>query len=355
MKILKSIGSLLIIAFGAYVSYLAFLAYDLQDWTKTLIFLATSLLLLCFGILMLLLTLTKKPADQSSEPSIEEPRVVPVIPFETKEPEIIKQSKSESPILLTKPEPAEFTEETNSDEAAELDVYSQGIDPEDEIELIDGMSEATDQEPVKITFGEINEYADEEPTIQVSNVKTTEAPEPVIEPQPEEMPIIEPQPAEEPKPIIAAKPVLAIEVIEETGLPKFRTHMDAVEIKEDPKFLFGDWWVDEQGLFIDMRLIGIAGRKAQKILKKLPLNAKLEYHVTNKNDAIEIVYDKVVLGMVPELYLHSLLMYVQGIESVKSEAIVKRGRDVVQFIVKVRFDDDLREKLQKKLQQKTWQ
>jgi len=294
-----------------------------------------------------LLTLTKKPAAQSVESSAEEPRVAPGNPIEmevTDNPMVIDQAKPASPEPVVKPQ-AVFTEETNSDEVAELDVLSHDIEHEEESELVEGMSETVGQEPVKITFSDVDEFADEEPAIAISNMKS------VAEPQP----VVEQKIVETPKPVIIAKPVLAVEPIEETGFPKFKTHMDHVEIKEDPKFLFGDWWVDEQGLFIDMRLIGISGRKAQKVLKKLPLNAKLEYHVSNKNDAIEIMHDKVVLGMVPDLYLHSLLMYLQGIETVKSEAIVKKGRDVVQFTVKVRFDDDLREKLQKKLQQKTWQ
>ncbi|MGB7595700.1 MAG: hypothetical protein WBL80_09095 [Erysipelotrichaceae bacterium] len=347
MKILKSIGSLILIACGAYVSYLAFLAYDLQDWTKTLIYLGGSLLLLCFGIVTMLLTLTKKPVVLSVESSVEEPRVAMGVPIETEEtdsPMVIDQAKPASPEPVVKPQ-AVFTEETNSDEVAELDVLSQDLEHEEESELVEGMSETAGQEPVKITFSDVDEFADEDVVVPLTK------PRPVEEPQLVDKPTLQ----EVLKPSIAAKPVLAVETIEETDFPTFKTHMDQVEIKEDPKFLFGDWWVDEQGLFIDMRLIGISGRKAQKVLKKLPLNAKLEYHVSNKNDAIEILHDKVVLGMVPDLYLHSLLMYLQGIETVKSEAIVKKGRDVVQFTVKVRFDDDLREKLQKKLQQKTWQ
>ena len=62
-----------------------------------------------------------------------------------------------------------------------------------------------------------------------------------------------------------------------------------VEIKEDPKFLFGDWWVDEDGLYTDVRLISISGRKQQKFLKKIALHTELTYHINMKNESIEIV------------------------------------------------------------------
>jgi hypothetical protein len=126
------------------------------------------------------------------------------------------------------------------------------------------------------------------------------------------------------------------------------------EIKEDPTFLFEDWWVDEFGLYTDTRLIGFTGRKQQKILRKMPQNAELTYHINHKNANIEILYEKVVVGIIPELFQHSILIYIQGIEKITVASIVKKGRDVVHFEIRVRFNDELRERLQKKLQQNDW-
>jgi hypothetical protein len=126
------------------------------------------------------------------------------------------------------------------------------------------------------------------------------------------------------------------------------------EIKEDPTFLFEDWWVDEFGLYTDTRLIGFNGRKQQKTLRKMPVNAELSYHINHKNANIEILYEKVVVGVIPELFQHSILVYIQGIEKIAVASIVKKGRDVVRFEIRVRFNDELRERLQKKLQQNDW-
>jgi hypothetical protein len=344
MKILKSIGSLLIIACGAYVSYLAFLAYDLGNWTRTGIFLCAALLCLCFGIVTLLLALSRKPSDKTVESAMSE--IEPVAPdspltaeelFIREDRQVAEPRNIDAEIIAPG---AGFTEETNSDEAAELDYVSQErYEPEEENELIEGMAGPAGQEPTEIKKEEV------EPDM------SEDMPVPIVKPEP----VGERQPAAIAKAVESPKTKAIVETIEDIDFPKFKTHLSQVEIKEDPQLLFGDWWVDENGLYIDMRLIGISGRKQQKVLKKLAVNTKLEYHVNSKNDAIEIVFDKVVIGMVPELYLHSLLMYIQGIENIKAESIVKKGRDIVQCTVKVRFDDDLREKLQKKLQQKTWQ
>ena len=130
--------------------------------------------------------------------------------------------------------------------------------------------------------------------------------------------------------------------------------VDPIDIKEDPIFLFGDWYVDQDGLYIDLPLIKITGRKQQRTLRKLDVKTKLDYHIKDTKDEIEIMHDKIVLGLVPEIYLHSILMYVQGVDQFYVETIEKKGRDIVRFIVRVRFSDELREKLQKKLQQKNW-
>jgi hypothetical protein len=295
-----------------------------------------SLLLLCLGIITLLLTFTKKASAKASKSSVEEPRVAPSALLEAEE--LFNRAdggvpQGDSAISTIQPTETIFTEDTNSDEAANLtDIIPHGFEHEAESELIEGISEFEGQEnTLKKALGiDDSEIADT--TVQTVNDAPASEVNAIDEPQPRE----------------------AQESIEGIAV-QVKTRMTQVEIKEDPKFLFGDWWVDEKGLFIDMRLISISGRKAQKILRKLPLNTLLDYHINNRNDAIEIVHNKVVIGVVPELYLHSLLMYIQGIETIKAESIVKKGRVVVQCTVKVRFGDDLRERLQKKLQQKTWQ
>ena len=336
MKILKSIGNLIIIVSGVYVSYLAFLEYNLENWTQTGIFVITALSLLCFGIVSLLLTLTKKSKIQNIDPvsiPVEEPMIFDDLP--TVVEELFKREdvdEIETPVALSQPVETGFTEETNSDEAAELDDLSLSAnDSSEESDLEEGMSEVQEYVPSEINDENIQESAIEEFDDSLTKIEPIEIANPI------------------------EKPEEVVEPIRAIILPSSNQSFKPIDIKEDPQFLFGDWWVDEDGLYIDMRLIGIAGRKPQKTLRKIELNTKLDYHINSKSDTIEIVYNKVVIGLVPELYLHSLKMYIQGVEHISAQSMIKKGRDVMQFMVRVRFNDDLREKLQKKLQQKTWQ
>jgi len=267
MKTLKSIFFILITLSGVVVAYFAYLAFDASNLEDTGLFLAGSLALISFGLVMLIQTLSRQTA--SSE--------------ETQEPiQIIVKPVLSEPSLETD------QEKDSSIETAE--VKEESIEPSEKVE-----PESTIVEPVTIDPVEI-------------------------------------------------QPVLVeLEAIE-----------PIVEIREDPKLLFDDWYVDESGLYIDFRLIGITGRKSQKSLRKLTKENPLDYQVDKKTENIEIMMGKVVLGLVPELYRKSILTYIHWVESIHLESMSKRGRDVLQCIVRIRFKDELREKLQKKLQQAQW-
>jgi hypothetical protein len=274
MKTLKSIFFILITLSGVVVAYFAYLAFDASNLEDTGLFLAGSLALISFGLVMLIQTTTRQ-----TNMTDETPDSIPVI---------VKPVLNE-PILET----------------------VQTIDPLNESVNVKEESIASDL-PDDVTL---------EPLI-VEPV--------VIEPVVVEQEVVDPVVMEQ----VIVEPV--------------------VEIKEDPKLLFDDWYVDESGLYIDFRLIGITGRKSQKSLRKLTKENRLDYQVDNKTENIGILEGKILLGLVPELYRKSILTYIHWVESVHMESMSKRGRDVLQCIVRIRFKDELREKLQKKLQQASW-
>ena len=269
MKTLKSIFFILITLSGVVVAYFAYLAFDASNLEDTGLFLAGSLALISFGLVMLIQTLSRQTA--SSE--------------ETHDPiQIIVRPVLSEPSLET-------------------------VQADD------------------------------------SSIETAEVKEETIEPGPSEK--VEPESA-----IVEKVTIDPVEI--QPVLVELRNVEPVVEIREDPKLLFDDWYVDESGLYIDFRLIGITGRKSQKSLRKLTKENPLDCQVDKKTENIEILAGKVVLGLVPELYRKSILTYIHWVESIHLESMSKRGRDVLQCIVRIRFKDELREKLQKKLQQAQW-
>ena len=262
MKTLKSIFFILITVSGVVVAYFAYLAFDASNLEDTGLFLAGSLALISFGLVMLIQTLSRQ-TDSTDEPH--EPIQIIVKP------------------VLSEP----LVEDVQSVEALNesVDAKEETIEPEPSEKVEPVMIEPVEFHPVLIDLGNV---------------------EPVV------------------------------------------------EIREDPKLLFDDWYVDESGLYIDFRLIGITGRKSQKSLRKLTKENTLDYQVDKKTENIEILAGKVGLGLVPELYRKSILTYIHWVESIHLESMSKRGRDVLQCIVRIRFKDELREKLQKKLQQASW-
>lgn len=269
MKTLKSIFFILITLSGVVVAYFAYLAFDASNLEDTGLFLAGSLALISFGLVMLIQTITRQ-----TNTTDESPESIPVI---------------------VKP-------------------------------VLNEPSLETDQE-------------------KDSSIETAEVKEESIDPEPSEK--IEPEST-------IVEPVTIDPVEIQPGLVTQANVEPVVEIREDPKLLFDDWYVDESGLYIDFRLIGITGRKSQKSLRKLTKENPMDYHVDKKTENIEIMMGKVVLGLVPELYRKSILTYIHWVESIHLESMSKRGRDVLQCIVRIRFKDELREKLQKKLQQASW-
>ncbi len=323
MKILKSFVSMLIILCGVYASYLAFLSYEIKDWTSTGLYIAFALVLLCCGIVSLLFTLTKKPAG----------KVTTSIPITIRE----AQPFAERPHIAEDTVRLEVEVLSDHEIDDETRTLREEAVPSDETALIENTLEV----PEVSDFEEPSEAYMQPPLPQEQVDELT--------PNIEQAVVSVPVRLEESN-VVKTPPIVQPLIFKPEPIGD-----KSVEIKEDPKFLFGDWWVDEDGLYIDVRLISITGRKQQKILKKLALHAELSYHINSKNESIEIVLNKDVLGLIPELYHHSLLMYIQGVERITLDSIVKKRRDVVQCVVKIRFNDDLRSKLQKKLQQKTWQ
>ena len=177
-------------------------------------------------------------------------------------------------------------------------------------------------------------------------------------------PITVPDDLPQTAPVRVEEPVGILGTFEES-LPKtsmfeveieemIETQPDVVQPKEDPHFLFGDWWVDADGLYIDVRLIGITGRKQQRALRKLAEGTPLNYDADLKKETIALRYGKTTIGFVPEIYRKTVLTYADGIASASIANLVRKRRDTLQCDVRIRFDDALREKLQKKLQLSKW-
>lgn len=268
MKTLKSLFFILVALSGVIVAYFAYLAFDASNLEDAGLFLAGSLALISFGLVMLIQTLSRQTV------STEEPHD-PI--------QIIVRPVLSEPILET-------------------------------VQVADS-------------------------SIETAEVKDS------IEPEPSEK--IEPE-----SDIVESVTIDPVEI--QPVLVELGNVEPVVEIKVDPKLLFDDWYVDESGLYIDFRLIGITGRKSQKSLRKLTKENHLDYQVDKKTENIEILAGKVVLGLVPELYRKSILTYIHWVETIHLESMSKRGREVLQCIVRIRFKDELREKLQKKLQQAQW-
>jgi len=147
-----------------------------------------------------------------------------------------------------------------------------------------------------------------------------------------------------------SEPELSIVEIEET----IETQPEIIQTKEDPHFLFGDWWVDADGLYIDVRLIGITGRKQQRTLRKLAEGTILSYDTDLKKETVALLHGKTTIGYVPEIYRKTIVTYAEGIASASIASLVRKRRDTLQCDVRIRFDDELRERLQKKLQLDSW-
>ncbi len=291
MKALKLLLFGLFLIFGGIIAYFAFIAFDGGNTWIALLYGILSVILVCVGFVGIVLLFTRK-----NEETLEESNFVPVT--------VVSQS--------------EFS-----------DSNGQTSDPEVQ------PSSKIKQDP---PFQSINKVDLSLRPISVSDDRAQAVTELVEVPKPTSEPIVEAQP--EPK-LPEAE-----EIID--------TQPEIVQPKEDPRFLFGDWWVDADGLYIDVRLIGITGRKQQRTLRKLAQGTPLTYDVDLKKETIAFSYGKTTIGFVPEIYRKTVLTYAEGIATANIANLVRKRRDTLQCDVRIRFDDELREKLQKKLQLSNW-
>lgn len=287
MKALKLLLFGLFLIFGGIIAYFAFIAFDGGNTWIALLYGILSVILVCVGFVGIVLLFTRK-----NEETLEESNFVPVT--------VVSQS--------------EFS-----------DSNGQTSDPEVQPSL------KIKQDP---PFQSINKVDLSLRPISVPEDLAQAATELVEIPKPTSEPIVEAQP--------------------EPNLPEadeiINTQPEIVQPKEDPHFLFGDWWVDADGLYIDVRLIGITGRKQQRTLRKLAEGASFTYEVDTKKETVALLYGKTTIGYVPEIYRKTIVTYAEGIASANIANLVRKRRDTLQCDVRIRFDDALRERLQKKLQ-----
>lgn len=293
MKALKLLLFGLFLIFGGIIAYFAFIAFDGGNTWIALLYGILSVILVCVGFVEIVLLFTRK-----NEETIEESTFVPVT--------VVSQSEFSDSIGQT------------SDTEVQPSLKIKQDPPFQSINKVD-----LSLRPISVPEDRA-QAATELVEVPVQIVETLEEPQP--EPKLSEVEVEE---------IIVTQP-------------------EIVQPKEDPHFLFGDWWVDAYGLYIDVRLIGITGRKQQRTLRKLAQGTPLTYDVDLKKETIAFSYGKTTIGFVPEIYRKTVLTYAEGIATANIANLVRKRRDTLQCDVRIRFDDELREKLQKKLQLSNW-
>lgn len=293
MKALKLLLFGLFLIFGGIIAYFAFIAFDGGNTLIALLYGILSVILVCVGFVGIVLLFTRK-----NEETIEESTFVPVT--------VVSQSEFSDSNGQTPDSDAQPSFKARQDPTFQsINKVDLSLRP---ISVSEGLTQTvTELSEVPVQIVETLEESQPEPSLP--EVKIEE----IIEIQPE---IIQP--------------------------------------KEDPHFLFGDWWVDADGLYIDVRLIGITWRKQQRTLRKLAERTSLTYEVDIKKETVALLYGKTTIGYVPEIYRKTIVTYADGIASASIASLVRKRRDTLQCDVRIRFDDELRERLQKKLQLDSW-